>query len=152
MSDFSHLDEQGQARMVDVGNKDITERLARASGFLEVPKHTMEMWHSLPKGNPVEVARIAGIQACKQTSQLIPMCHSLALTSADIEIKAEENGFRVRSKVRCTGRTGVEMEALTGASVALLTLYDMLKSQGHQMRIVDLRLEEKRGGKSDFEG
>lgn len=149
-SELTHLDAQGRARMVDVGDKGATERRATASGRLLMSPSTRRRILSgdVPKGNVVEVARIAGIQAAKRTSDLIPLCHPLPLSHADVEIESTEDGLLVTATAACTGTTGVEMEALTAAGVALLTLYDMCKALEKGMVITELRLETKSGGRT----
>ncbi len=147
---LTHLDEQGRARMVDVGDKPASERRAVASGCLVMSASTLDLVLAgeVPKGNVVEVARIAGIQAAKRTAELIPLCHTLPLSYVDVEVEPDANGLRVTATAATTAATGVEMEALTAAAVALLTLYDMCKAIEKGMRVVDLRLEEKTGGRS----
>jgi cyclic pyranopterin phosphate synthase len=136
--------------MVDVGDKAPTRRHARASGRLVMSPATRKrvLEGDVPKGNVVEVSRIAGIQAAKHTAELVPMCHPLRLTHVDVRVEAAEDGLLVTSVAACTGPTGVEMEALTAVSVALLTLYDMCKAVERGMTITDVRLEEKSGGAS----
>lgn len=131
--------------MVDVGSKDLMSRRAIAEGKLFLSPKTGEVIQEagLPKGNPFEVARLAGIQAAKQTSQLIPLCHNLNLDLVDVQIELEEEGFLIRSEVNCRGATGVEMEALVAVSVAALTLYDMCKAVDKEMTIGEIRLVEK---------
>lgn len=131
--------------MVDVGLKESSVRTARAEGFLKVAPETIASLRRqrLPKGNPLEVARLAGMQAAKRTSDLIPLCHNLLLSSIDVDVTVEEDGFKIASVVRSTGPTGVEMEALTAVSVAALTLYDMCKAIDKRMRIEGIRLIEK---------
>ena len=148
--DFSHLDEQGRARMVDVGEKPATERRAEASGRLRMQPATRDrvLRGDVPKGSVVEVARLAGIQAAKRTAELIPLCHPLPLTHVDVQIEPADDGLLVRARASCTGPTGVEMEALTAAAVALLTLYDMCKAIDRGMEIAEVRLESKSGGRS----
>ena len=152
MSDdrLTHLDDRGQARMVDVGAKSDTRRTAVASGRLRMsaPARAAVLAGDAPKGGVVEVARIAGIQAAKRTSDLVPMCHPLSLSKVDVEVGETDDGLRVRAEVATTGPTGVEMEALTAAAVALLTLYDMCKALEKGMVIDAVRLEEKTGGRS----
>ena len=147
---LTHVDDSGNARMVDIGDKKMTLRTALAEGKLFVSKQTSKLIResNLPKGNPFEVARIAAIQAAKQTSQLIPLCHSLALDFADVDIELQEDGFLIRSHVRCRWATGVEMEALVAVSVAALTLYDMCKAVDKEMVMGDIRLLEKTKKKS----
>jgi cyclic pyranopterin phosphate synthase len=150
--DFTHLDEEGRATMVDVGDKPETQRTATASGKLRMGPETRARVLSgdVPKGNVVEVARIAGIQAAKRTAELIPLCHPLPLSHVDVQVETHDDGLRVSASASCTGQTGVEMEALTAASVALLTLYDMCKALERGMEITDVRLESKSGGRSDW--
>jgi len=136
--------------MVDVTEKAETVRVARAEALLEMSPDTVRLLrdHALPKGNPLEVARIAGIQAGKKTSELIPLCHPLALTHLDVSIEVTKSGARIESVARTKGETGVEMEALTAAAVAALTLYDMCKAVEKGISIGPVRLLEKTGGKS----
>jgi cyclic pyranopterin phosphate synthase len=150
--DFSHIDSEGRAAMVDVGNKPETERTASASGRLLMSASTRArvLAGDLPKGNVVEVARIAGIQAAKRASELIPLCHPLPLTHVDVRVEPGESGLRVTATASCTGPTGVEMEALTAVTVALLTLYDMCKALEKGMTLTDVRLESKTGGRADW--
>ena len=148
---LSHYDKQGNARMVDVSAKQDTRRTARAHAFVKISPAVLKKLPDNPKGNPLEVARIAGITASKRTSELIPMCHPLALTHADVEVKVEAKGVRILATASTTGPTGVEMEALTAAAVAALTVYDMTKALDKRIEIQDLFLLEKTGGKSgDF--
>jgi len=148
--ELTHLDDRGHARMVDVGRKGDTRRTAVASGRLRMSPATRArvLAGDAPKGGVVEVARIAGVQAAKRTSDLVPMCHTLSLSKVDVEIAETDDGLRVRTEVATTGPTGVEMEALTAAAVALLTLYDMCKALEKGMVIDAVRLEEKTGGRS----
>ena len=151
MSDeLTHLDAEGRARMVDVGDKTPGRRTAVASGRLRMSPETRSrvLAGDLPKGGVVEVARIAAIQAAKRTADLIPMCHPLALSHIDVDIDAADDGLEVRATVATTGPTGVEMEALTAATAALLTLYDMCKAAEKGMTIDAVRLEAKTGGRS----
>lgn len=148
---LSHFDDAGQASMVDVSAKQSTRRTATASAFVELSAAVLAALPSNPKGNPLEVARIAGIQAAKRTSELIPMCHPLALTHVDVQAAVAKGGVRIAATVATTGPTGVEMEALTAASVAALTVYDMTKALDKGIVIREIRLESKTGGKSgDF--
>ena len=142
---FTHLDEEGQARMVDVSEKQLVKRMAAAEGKLFFSAHTHELVRSasLPKGGPIETARLAGIQAAKQTSQLIPLCHNLSLDWVDVEIELQQDGFLIRSRVSCRWATGVEMEALVAVSVAALTLYDMCKAVDKGLTVGEIRLVEK---------
>ena len=138
--------------MVDVGDKPETARTATASGRLRMSAKTRAcvLAGDVPKGNVIEVARIAGIQAAKRTAELIPLCHPLPLTHVDVRVKASDDGLLANASASCTGSTGVEMEALTAVSVALLTLYDMCKALEKGMTITDVRLESKSGGRSDW--
>jgi len=150
--DFTHIDAEGRATMVDVSDKDTTRRSAAASGRLRMSAETRArvLAGDVPKGNVVEVARIAGIQAAKRTAELIPLCHPLPLSHVDVRIEADEDGLRVSATAACSGRTGVEMEALTAVSIALLTLYDMCKALDKGMTITDVQLETKSGGRADW--
>jgi cyclic pyranopterin phosphate synthase len=145
---LSHYDKAGQARMVDVSGKSITTREAEASGFVAIKPSVLASLPSNPKGDPLEVARIAGIMAAKRTSELIPMCHPLPLSLVDVEVRVCENGVAITSKVRTTAETGVEMEALVAVSVSALTIYDMLKAADKGIEIRDIVLQRKSGGKS----
>jgi cyclic pyranopterin monophosphate synthase len=148
---LSHFDKSGKARMVDVSAKPLTRRTATASAFVELSAAVLAALPNNPKGDPLETARIAGIQAAKHTSELIPMCHPLALTHVDVQARIARGGVRITATVATTGPTGVEMEALTAAAVAALTVYDMTKALDKSIVIRDLRLEKKTGGKSgDF--
>lgn len=152
MAQLSHLDEQGRARMVDVSDKEITQRIAVARGTIHMKDETLALIleGKVEKGDVFSVARVAGIMAAKKTSELIPMCHPLNVTSVKIELTPERNPPRVEieAAVRVSGKTGVEMEALTAASVAGLTIYDMCKAVDREMIIGNIRLIEKSGGKS----
>lgn len=151
MEGLSHLDEHGQARMVEVGEKPATRREAVAEARVRMAPATWERLRAadLPKGDVLAVARVAGIMAAKKTSELIPLCHPLPLTGVEVHFTLPEPGLvAIETRARCTGPTGVEMEALTAASVAALTLYDMLKSVEKGIVIEALRLVEKSGGKS----
>ena len=148
---LSHYDDAGQANMVDVSAKQSTQRTATASAFVELSRAVLAALPANPKGNPLEVARIAGIQAAKRTSELIPMCHPLALTHVDVQADIVEGGVRITATAATVGPTGVEMEALTAVSVAALTVYDMTKALDKGIVIREIRLEAKSGGKSgDF--
>ena len=149
-SELTHLDKEGRARMVDVTAKRETVRVARAEAFVQMSAGTVKLLReqALPKGNPLEVARIAGIQAGKKTSELIPLCHPLALTHLDVSIEVLDTGARIEAIARTKAETGVEMEAITAASVAALTLYDMCKAVEKGISIGPVRLLEKSGGKS----
>jgi cyclic pyranopterin phosphate synthase len=148
MSKLSHFDEAGQARMVDVSAKPETRREAEASAFVALSPEVLAALPQNPKGNPLEVARFAGIQAAKRTSELIPLCHPLPLSYIDIAATITPDGVAIRAIVATTGPTGVEMEALTAASVAALTIYDMCKALDKGIVIRAIRLERKTGGKS----
>jgi len=150
-SKLSHFDATGRARMVDVSAKATTRREATASAFVELSAEVLAALPTNPKGNPLEVARFAGIQAAKQTSSLIPMCHPLALSFVDVVAEITATGVKILATVATSGPTGVEMEALTAASVAALTIYDMTKALDKGIVIRSIQLEAKSGGKSgDF--
>ena len=144
---LSHFADSGQATMVDVSPKQVTRRSATASAFVELSPAVLAALPSNPKGNPLEVARFAGIQAAKQTSALIPMCHPLPLTHVDVKAEIVEDGVRITATAATVGQTGVEMEALTAASVAALTIYDMTKALDKSIVIRNIQLEQKSGGK-----
>lgn len=152
MTKLSHLDEKGAARMVDVSGKDVTERSARAEGFVTMRPETLALVEkgAAKKGDVLATARIAGIMAAKKTHELIPLCHPLNLTKASVDLTLSEEpcGIHVTGEVKVSGPTGVEMEALTAVSVACLTVYDMLKAADKGMVITDIRLIEKTGGRS----
>ena len=152
MSDFTHLDSKGQVRMVDVTAKAATVREATARGFVQMSPRVIEQIQrgSIAKGNVLETARIAGIMAAKKTADIIPLCHPLAITHAavDLELLPEKHAVEISATVRLTGKTGVEMEALTAVSAAALTLYDMCKALDKGMVISDICLLKKSGGKS----
>jgi cyclic pyranopterin monophosphate synthase len=151
MSQLSHYDSAGEARMVDVGGKNVTMRTARAHAFVRMSRAVLDALPSNPKGNPLEVARVAGVMAAKKTAELIPLCHSLPLSHADVEVTVEADGVRIIASASTAAQTGVEMEALTAASVAALTVYDMTKALDKRIEIQDVYLLEKTGGKSgDF--
>jgi cyclic pyranopterin monophosphate synthase len=151
MKKLSHFDSAGSPRMVDVSAKQDTRRTARAHAFVRIAPAVLKKLPDNPKGNPLEIARIAGISAAKRTSELIPLCHPLMLTHADLEVTVEKTGVRIIATAATTGPTGVEMEALTAAGVAALTVYDMTKALDKSIEIQDLYLLEKTGGKSgDF--
>ncbi len=145
---LSHYDADGRAAMVDVSAKPESRRVAVASAFVELSAAVLQALPHNPKGNPLEVARFAGIQAAKQTALLIPMCHPLPLTHVDVVATLVDGGVSIEATVSTTGKTGVEMEALTAASVAALTVYDMTKALDKSIVIRHLRLEQKSGGKS----
>ena len=147
--ELTHINEQGRARMVDVTQKDIPFREAEAEGRIRVGPETLELIRTggAPKGDVLAVAQVAGILAAKRTHELIPMCHPLRLTAVDVAFTLEEDAVHIRSKVKCKGETGVEMEALTAAAAAALTIYDMCKAVQRDMEIGDIRLCRKSGGK-----
>jgi cyclic pyranopterin phosphate synthase len=145
---FSHYDRAGRARMVDVSGKAATRRQAEASGFVAIKPDVLAALPKNPKGDPLEIARIAGIMAAKRTAELIPMCHPLPLALVDVDLRLCENGVAVTSKVATTAETGVEMEALVAVSVAALTVYDMCKGADKSIEIREIVLERKSGGKS----
>ena len=150
MAELTHLDASGKARMVDVGGKAETARTAIASGRIRMNAEALAAIRSgeVPKGDVLAAARIAGIMAAKKTAELIPLCHPLALTSITVDFAFEDGALRATASASLTGRTGVEMEAMTAVSVALLTIYDMVKAVDKGMVIDGVRLVEKRGGKS----
>lgn len=147
---LTHVDSKGRSRMVDVTAKEPTRRVARAEAFVSMTPSTLKLLrgNNLPKGNPLETARIAGIQAAKKTSDLIPLCHPLPLTHVDVSISIARGGVRLESTASTKAETGVEMEALAAAAVAALTLYDMCKAVEKGITIERVRLLEKTGGKS----
>ena len=154
MSSFSHLDESGKPRMVDVGDKAVTRRTATACGTVVFEP---DMWEALQaggfatkKGSVMDIAVIAGIQGVKQCAQLIPLCHPLPVTGVDVQITPKDHQLVITCTVKVDGKTGVEMEALTGVTTAALTVYDMCKAFGHGMHIEGVALLEKTGGKSDL--
>jgi len=153
MSKLSHIGDDGRARMVDVSGKEPTARTATAQGFLSCKPETLAQVRAgtIPKGSVIQTAELAGVMAAKRTAELIPLCHPLPLTKAEVRIEIDDElpGFRVASEVRTTGVTGVEMEALTAVSVACLTLFDMLKSVDRTMVIGGIEVTSKSGGKSD---
>lgn len=148
---LTHLDSQGNAKMVDIGEKQIVRRTAAAEGHVRLSPGTGQLIleSSLPKGNPFEVARLAGIQAAKQTSRLIPLCHDLNLDFVDVQIELDGSDLAIRSQVSCRWATGVEMEALMAVSMAALTLYDMCKAVDKEMTIGEIRLVEKTKEEAD---
>jgi cyclic pyranopterin phosphate synthase len=151
MSQLSHFDSQGASRMVDVGHKPQTAREARASGKVRMRPETLRLIRErqMAKGDVLEVARLAGIMAAKRTSDLIPLCHPLPIETISLEFQfPDDSTLAIEAAVRITGKTGVEMEALTAVSIAALTVYDMCKSVDRDMRITEVQLEEKSGGKS----
>ena len=145
MKRLSHVDDKGKANMVDVGNKPVQKRIAVASGAIYLEPGTIELirLNEIRKGDVLSVAQVAGIQAAKQTSGLIPLCHPLLLTKVDVQCKLTDQGVEVMAMINCNGQTGVEMEALTAVSVALLTIYDMCKAVDNQMVIGSVKLIEK---------
>lgn len=145
---LSHFDATGQAGMVDVSGKQLSRRTAAASAFVELSAAVLAALPANPKGDPLQVARIAGIQAAKRTADLIPMCHPLPLTHVDVQAEIVSGGVRISATASTTGPTGVEMEALTAAAVAALTVYDMTKALDKAIVIREIRLESKAGGKS----
>jgi cyclic pyranopterin monophosphate synthase len=149
---LTHLDEQGRARMVDVGAKPDTERIAVARGEIHMKKETLDLIRAgqIKKGDVLTIAQIAGITASKRTSELIPLCHPLPLTKVDVDLTIDESlpGVVITATTKTVGKTGVEMEALTAVSVAALTVYDMAKAVEKTMRIQNIRLLEKHGGQS----
>ncbi len=148
MKKLSHYDSAGSPRMVDISTKIPTSRTARAHAFVRIRPAVLNELPANPKGNPLEVARIAGIAAAKRTSELIPLCHPLLLTHADVKVTVEKEGVRIIASAATTGQTGVEMEALSAAAVAALTVYDMTKALDKSIEIQDIYLLEKTGGKS----
>jgi len=152
MSDLSHVDRSGQARMVDVSAKEVTERFARATGVISMSREALEAVrkNTVEKGDVLAVAKVAGVMAAKRTAELIPLCHPLALTDVQVIANIDDAipGVRVESAVRSAGKTGVEMEAIVAVSVTLVTVYDMVKSLDKSMVISDICLAEKTGGRS----
>jgi cyclic pyranopterin monophosphate synthase len=148
MKKLSHYDEAGSPRMVDVSAKPETKRTARAHAFVRILPKILVKLSGNPKGNPLEIARIAGIAAAKKTSEPIPLCHPLMLSHADVDVRVEKDGVRITASASTTAQTGVEMEALTAAAVAALTVYDMTKALDKSISIEELHLVEKTGGKS----
>ena len=150
MAELTHLDEHGKARMVDVGGKPATARVAIASGRIRMSAEALAAIRTggVPKGDVLAAARIAGIMAAKKTADLIPLCHPLSLDAVTVDFTVEDDAVRATATASLTGRTGVEMEAMTATSIALLTIYDMAKALDKGMVIEDVRLIEKQGGKS----
>lgn len=148
MTSLSHYDAEGRARMVDVSEKAAARREATATAFVALSAEVLAALPTNPKGNPLEIARFAGIQAAKRTSELIPMCHPLPLSFVDVTMELQTDGVRVRATAVATANTGVEMEAMTAVSVAALTLYDMCKALDKGITICEIALEYKTGGKS----
>ncbi len=145
MKKLSHINNDGKANMVDVGHKPVQLREAEATGFIRLNSETLQLvrTNQIGKGDVLTVAEIAGIQAAKKTSELIPLCHPLQLTKVDVKCVLEEQGIRVNGNVKCVGQTGVEMEALTAVSIALLTIYDMCKAVDKGMVLEDVKLISK---------
>jgi cyclic pyranopterin monophosphate synthase len=150
MDQFSHWDDTGKVRMVDVTEKPATARVARAGGLIRTSAATLQLiqGENISKGNPLEIARVAGIMAAKNTAQLIPLCHPLALTHIDVRCRLTTEGIELEATAAAEGKTGVEMEALTAVSVAALTIYDMCKAVDREMVIGEICLLEKSGGRS----
>ena len=148
MSKLSHFDSAGDARMVDTSQKGDTHRTARAHAFVRMSAAVLEQLSSNPKGDPLQVARIAGIMAAKRTADLIPMCHPLPLRHVEVNVSIEAGGVRIVTSASTTGQTGVEMEAMTAAAITALTVYDMTKALDKGIEIQDVWLLEKTGGKS----
>jgi cyclic pyranopterin phosphate synthase len=148
MSDFSHLDAAGRARMVDVSAKAVSRRVAEASCRVRLSAETVGRLAALPKGDAVAVARLAGIQGAKRTAELVPLAHPLPLDEVAVDLAAVDDGVEIRSRVVTTGRTGAELEALTACATAALALYDMVKAVERGAVVTDLRLEGKSGGAS----
>jgi cyclic pyranopterin phosphate synthase len=145
---LSHYDDAGHARMVDVSDKAPTRREAEASAFVLMPQSVLQALPKNPKGDPLEVARLAGIMAAKRTAELIPMCHALPLSHVDVDMSLCENGIAITTKVSTTAETGVEMEALVAAAISALTIYDMTKALDKGIEIRNILLQRKTGGKS----
>lgn len=150
MKKLSHYDKSGKAKMVDVSDKKTTNRIAIASAKVYLNKETLKVisTHTNPKGDPLEIARIAGIMAAKKTSELIPLCHQIALSKVDIKAEIKEFGIYLEAEATTNAQTGVEMEALTAVSIAALTIYDMCKAVQKDILISEIQLEAKKGGKS----
>ncbi len=152
MSQLSHFDDNGNIKMVDVSKKEISPRTAIASGKVLLNDETVAaiQQQTNPKGNPLEIARIAGIMGAKKTSELIPLCHQINLSTVNIHAEIREFGIYLQAVAKTTSQTGVEMEALTAISVAALTIYDMCKAVQQDIQITDIQLESKMGGKSSY--
>lgn len=150
MTEFTHLNAQGEAHMVDVSERDVTERASTARGFVQLKPETVTAIRdaSLPKGDVLSAARIAGIQAAKRTSELIPLCHPIAITFAELTFEVTDAGIEISADVRIRDRTGVEMEALTAVTIAGLTVIDMVKSADPGATLTDVRVVKKSGGRS----
>ncbi len=153
MSDLSHFDEAGKIKMVDVSGKDVTTRRAVASGKVLLSSATLQALKtkSTPKGDPLEIARIAGIMAAKKTSEIIPLCHQINLSKVNVTAELVDDGVYLTAEAFTNSQTGVEMEALTAVSVAALTIYDMCKAVQKDIVISNIQLESKTGGKADYE-
>ena len=147
---LTHVDSKGRIRMVDVGDKAVTDREAVARGSIAMSTAARQLIQSgnLKKGDPIQAARLAGIMAAKKTSELIPLCHPLNLSHVSVDLRPNKHGYEIEARVRISGKTGVEMEALTAVAVAALTLYDMVKAADKSMVIGDIELVEKKGGRS----
>jgi cyclic pyranopterin phosphate synthase len=145
MDKLSHVDDTGKANMVDVGSKTDQKRIAKATGHITLKSETIQLIrdNSMKKGDVLTISEIAGIQGGKRTSELIPLCHPLQITKLDVKATVDETGVRVNSEARCIGKTGIEMEALTAVSVALLTVYDMCKAVDKEMNVDEVKLVEK---------
>jgi len=145
MSELSHINSEGKANMVDVANKPDQTRIAKATGFIKLQTETLQLINDnlIKKGDVLTIAEIAGIQAAKETSRLIPLCHGLLITKIEVKASVEKNGIRINSLVKCLGKTGVEMEALTAVNIALLTIYDMCKAVDKSMILEDIYLVAK---------
>lgn len=145
MGKLSHVDDKGKANMVDVGAKDDQKRVAKATGHINLKPETIQLIkdNSMKKGDVLTIAEIAGIQGGKKTSDLIPLCHPLQITKLDVKATIDDSGVRVRSEARCIGKTGIEMEALTAVSVALMTVYDMCKAVDKDMNVNEIKLVDK---------
>ncbi len=152
MNKLSHFDDKGNIKMVDVSDKEITSRTAIASGKVLLNQETLEAItnQTNPKGNPLEIARIAGIMGAKKTSELIPLCHQINLSKVNVHAEIKEFGIYLQAVAKTTSQTGVEMEALTAVSVAALTIYDMCKAVQKDIQITEIQLESKMGGKSNY--
>lgn len=152
MSELSHFDDTGKIKMVDVSAKDTSTRRAVASAHVLLSPETLQTLktNATPKGDPLEIARIAGIMAAKRTPDLIPLCHQLNLSKVNVTAEITEEGISLTAEAVTNAQTGVEMEALTAVSIAALTIYDMLKAVQRDIRITDIRIEEKTGGRSDY--
>jgi cyclic pyranopterin monophosphate synthase len=150
MKRLSHMDEQGRVKMVDTSGKAVTARRAAATARVLMSPETIKAVreHRTPKGDPLETARLAGIMAAKRTAELIPLCHTLPLSHVDVRVEIQDTGVLIEAQASTEAQTGVEMEALTAATIAALTVYDMCKAVDKGMTITDVRLEEKTGGKS----